>query len=122
MSEDNFNLGEEEQHRRKLSGEQRERHERIVEAGLNKFSATKAAGSPKQEDLVVSKMQDIHNKVMSAMRPILEESHKKGIHDRQADRVMLASFYLQQLDANFDKDELTFLLTSLIVEQVFQKL
>ena len=122
MNENNFSLGDEEQHNRHLSGEARERQERIVEAGLNKFSAVKAAGSPKQEDLVVAKMQDIHNKVMSTMKPILEESTKKGIHDRQADRVMLASFYLQQIDANFDKDELTFLLTSLIVEQVFEKL
>lgn len=121
MSEE-FHLSDEEQHRRKLSGVEREEHERVVESTLNKFSAVKAAGSPSDEDKVVQRMKEIHLAVQRAMKPIIEESMRKGIHDRTADREMLASFYLQQLDAKFDKDELVFLLTALIVEQVFNQI
>lgn len=118
----NFNLGDEEQHRRRLSGVEREEHERVVEAALNKMSAVKAAMPPVDGDRILEKYKEIHLKVGKTMRPILIETMKKGVVDRRADKEMLAALYLQQLDATFDKDELVFLLTAFVAEQIFDQI
>lgn len=117
-----FSLGDAEQHKRKLSGVKREQHERIVNAGLSKFSAVKAAGSPTDSDLLMSKFQDIQHKIFEQMKPIIEEAKKQGIHDYKACKEMFAALMLQQLDTRCDKDELVFLLTALITEEFMNAL
>ena len=119
---DHFNLGDEEQQRRKMSGVSRETHERIVNAALDKLDAVKAAMPPANGDRIMEKLKELHMSVLKTMNPILIETAKKGVVDRKADKEMLAALYLQQLDAKFDKDELTFLLTALIAEQTFDQL
>ena len=112
----------EEAHQRKLTSHQREVIEQMTEAGLSKMSAVKSASPPTDMDKVANKLKSVHFAVAKTMQPILNESNKKGIHDHQADKEMLASLYLQQLDTLFDKEELVYLLTAFITEQVFEKL
>lgn len=111
----------EEQHERKLTGVQREVQERIVEAGLQKFKAVKDAGAPTDEERLQEKVKSLILNVLKTMKPIMQESLKKGIHDRQADRAMLASLFLQQLNT-LTKDELVFTLAGFLVEETFNNL
>ena len=115
-------MGDEEQQNRKLSGEARLKHERYVNDGLSKLSAVKAVSGPTDGDKITEKLKAVHVSVVKTMQPILETSFAKGIVDRQADKEMLASLYLQQLESMFDKDELVFLLTAMIVEETFDKI
>lgn len=119
---EHFNLGDEEQHRRRMSGVRREEHERVVNAALNKLDAVKASMPPADGDRIMEKYKAIHLAVAKTMKPIMQESLAKGIHDRRADKEMLAALYLQQLDATFDKDELVFLLTAFVAEQIFDQI
>jgi len=111
----------EEQHNRRLTGEQRHIIEKMTAAGLSKMSATKL-DSPTDSDKVLEKLKLIHLSISKTMEPILLESNKKGIHDRKGDKEMFCSLLIQQLDSNLDKDELVFALAHVLVEQVFERL